>query len=96
MFAVAAGDLAVSLPVRVDELIGEAERICASRGAQVLRAPGCDTGDPRLVPLLAFPATVRLAIALAESQHLDPDAPETAATYYATARQRIEDASPER
>jgi fructoselysine-6-P-deglycase FrlB-like protein len=96
MFAIARGDLVVSLPMRGDQLVDEAERICASRGAQVLRAPGCDTGDPRLAPLLAFPATVRLAIALAAQQGLDPDAPETAATYYATARQRAEDASPER
>ena len=96
MFAMARGDLVVSLPVRGDQLADEAERICASRGAQVLRAPGCDAGDPRVAPLLAFPATVRLAIALAERHGLDPDAPETAATYYATARQRAEDASAER
>jgi fructoselysine-6-P-deglycase FrlB-like protein len=88
MFAMAAGDLVVSLPTRDDPLVDEAERVCAATGARVLRAPGCDAGDPRLAPVLAFPATVRLAIALAEVQGLDPDAPETAAAYYATARQR--------
>ena len=96
MFAMAAPDLVVSLSVRGDPLVEEAERVCAARGARVLRAPGCDTGDPRLAPLLAFPACVRLAIALAEMQGLDPDAPETAAAYYATARQRAADASAER
>jgi fructoselysine-6-P-deglycase FrlB-like protein len=87
MFAMAQGDLVVSLPLRGDRLVEEAERICAATGAQLVRAPGCDTGDPRLAPLLAFPASVRLAIALADAQGLDPDAPETAAAYYATARQ---------
>jgi fructoselysine-6-P-deglycase FrlB-like protein len=88
MFAITRGDLVVSLPLRGDPLVDEAERVCAGTGAQVLRAPGCDTGDPRLAPLLAFPASVRLAIALANAQGLDPDAPQTAAAYYATARQR--------
>jgi fructoselysine-6-P-deglycase FrlB-like protein len=87
MFAMARGDLVVSLPFRDDPFVAEAERVCAGTGASVLRAPGCDTGDPRLAPLLAFPASVRLAIALADVQGLDPDAPETAAAYYATARQ---------
>jgi hypothetical protein len=96
MFAMAAPDLVVSLPVRGDPLVDEAERVCGSRGARVVRAPGCDTGDPRLAPLLAFPGCVRLAIDLAAKQGLDPDAPETAAAYYATARQRAGDASAER
>jgi fructoselysine-6-P-deglycase FrlB-like protein len=88
MFAMGAEDLVVYLPLRGDPLVDEAARVCAGTGAQVIRAPGCDAGDPRLAPLLAFPATVRLAIALADTQGLDPDAPETAAAYYATARQR--------
>jgi fructoselysine-6-P-deglycase FrlB-like protein len=85
MFAMAAADLVVYLPLR-DPLVDEAARVCAGTGAAVVRAPGCDAGDPRLAPLLAFPAAVRLAIALAAAQGLDPDAPETAAAYYATAR----------
>jgi fructoselysine-6-P-deglycase FrlB-like protein len=96
MFAMAGGDLVVSLPVRGDQFADETERMCATRGARVLRAPGCDTGDPRLAPLLAFPASARLAIALAERQGLDPDAPAAAATYYATARQRAADVSADR
>jgi fructoselysine-6-P-deglycase FrlB-like protein len=93
MFAMGAQDLVVSLPLRDDELVDEAERVCESRGAQVIRAPGCDVGDPRLAPLLAFPATAKLAIALAELQGVDPDAPESAAAYYETARQRVGDDS---
>ena len=40
MMALGPGDLALSLPTRADdELLAEAEEICAGQGARVLRAP---------------------------------------------------------
>ncbi|HKG57618.1 MAG TPA: hypothetical protein VKA85_10255 [Candidatus Limnocylindrales bacterium] len=86
MFSLAESDLVVSLRGRDDPLAAEAEEVCRGLGARVVSAPGCGAGDRRLAPLLAFPASVRLSIALAAAQGLDPDAPETAAAYYRTAR----------
>ncbi|MFL5680346.1 MAG: SIS domain-containing protein [Chloroflexota bacterium] len=88
MFSLGEPDLVVSLRGRDDPLALEAEEVCGSLGARILVAPGCGTGDRRLAPILAFPASVRLAIALATAQGLDPDAPDTAAAYYRTARRR--------
>jgi glutamine---fructose-6-phosphate transaminase (isomerizing) len=88
MFSLGEPDLVVSLRGRDDPLADEAADVSRSMGARVLTAPGCATGDRRLAPILAFPASVRLAIDLAALQGLDPDAPATAAAYYRTARRR--------
>lgn len=86
MFGMGAADLIVALAAATDPLAAEAERVCASTGARVLRVPGGEIADARLAPIAFFPASVRLALAFAAAQDLDPDAPETAAAYYRTAR----------
>jgi glucosamine--fructose-6-phosphate aminotransferase (isomerizing) len=78
--------LVVSLPTAADAVALESERVCASRGARVLRAPGGDRGDRRLAPITTFPAAVALAVELAGRGGIDPDRPGWIDTYYATAR----------
>ncbi|HEV8516780.1 MAG TPA: SIS domain-containing protein [Candidatus Limnocylindrales bacterium] len=86
MFGLGPADLVVSLPIAGDRWLDEAERTCAGTGARVVRIPGSGRADARLAPILAFPGSVHLSIRFAELQGLDPDAPETATAYYATAR----------
>ncbi|HEY8581395.1 MAG TPA: SIS domain-containing protein [Capillimicrobium sp.] len=78
--------LVVSLPTRDDAVAVESERICASRGAHVLRAPGGELADRRLAPITTFPAAVALAVELAGRVGVDPDKPAWTDTYYETAR----------
>lgn len=71
-----AGDLAAE----------ESRRICGSRGAAVLRAPGADLADNRLAAVTTFPAAVALAADLAGRMGRDADQPAWTAAYYETAR----------
>jgi fructoselysine-6-P-deglycase FrlB-like protein len=78
--------LVVALPTRDDPVCADSERVCASRGATVVRAPGGELADRRLAPITTFPAAVALAIELARRNGTDPDQPAWIATYYETAR----------
>ncbi len=86
MFACAPGHLVLSLATRDDPLLDEAERLCAARGATVLRLPGGELADRRLAPVLALPAITAISAHLALAAGLDPDKPDWEAAYYATAR----------
>ena len=86
MYPLQPGHLVVSLPTVGDTLLEEAEKICAARGATVLRAPGGDLADPRLSAVTAFPATVALAARIGLGRGLDVDSPAWIDAYYAVAR----------
>jgi hypothetical protein len=86
MYALRPSHLVVSLPTAGDTLLEEAERICAARGATVIRAPGGELADPRLSAVAAFPATVALATRLGVERGLEVDAPAWTDAYYAVAR----------
>lgn len=86
MFACAPGHLVVSLATRDDLLLDEAERLCAARGARVLRLPGGELADRRLAPITALPAITAISAHLALLAGLDPDKPDWEDAYYATAR----------
>jgi hypothetical protein len=68
------------------QLEAEARSILERRGAAVVGLPGASRGDRRVASILAFPASIRAAIHLAELAGLDPDDPASAATYHATSR----------
>jgi fructoselysine-6-P-deglycase FrlB-like protein len=87
MTALLPDHLALSLPIRDDPLIGEAEEICRRRGAYVLRAPGGAQADRRLAAIATFPAALALSVELALRAGLDTDNPDWIDTYYTTARQ---------
>lgn len=78
--------LVVSLATADDAVAADSERVCASRGATVLRAPGAARADRRLAPVTTFPASVALAVELAARAGRDPDQPAWIDTYYETAR----------
>jgi fructoselysine-6-P-deglycase FrlB-like protein len=86
MTALRPDHLALSLPIRDDPLIREAEEICRRRGAYVLRAPGGAEADRRLAAIATFPAALALSVELALRAGLDTDNPEWIETYYTTAR----------
>ncbi|MBD0347675.1 MAG: SIS domain-containing protein [Thermoleophilia bacterium] len=86
MYALARGQLAVSLPTADDPLLEEAEATCAGTGATVVRAPGGELADPRLAAITTFPAALALAVELGLRAGHDVDAPGWADAYYATAR----------
>lgn len=86
MTALLSDHLALSLPIRDDPLVGEAEEICRARGAHVLRAPGGVEADRRLCAIATFPAALALSVELALRAGWDADNPEWIATYYTTAR----------
>ncbi len=86
MYALSPGHLVVSLPTAGDTLLEEAETICATRGAIVLRAPGGDLADARLSAVTAFPAVVALAARLGVESGLDVDKPAWTDAYLAVAR----------
>lgn len=78
--------LVVSLPTGDDPLVDEAEQICASRGAQVLRAPGGDLALPSVAAITTFPAAVAVGAELALRGGRDVDNPDWIDAYYSTAR----------
>jgi fructoselysine-6-P-deglycase FrlB-like protein len=87
MMALRPGALALSLPAGAnDPLLVEAEEICATRGATVLRAPGADAGDRRLATVSTFPAAAALACRLGIESGLDVDRPAWTEAYYRVAR----------
>ncbi|MFN8222972.1 MAG: hypothetical protein U0R50_06930 [Gaiellales bacterium] len=86
MYALAPGQLVVSIPTGDDLLLEEAEHVCATRGATIVRAPGADRADRRLAAVTAFPSLVALAAALGVARGLDVDRPAWLADYYAVAR----------
>jgi fructoselysine-6-P-deglycase FrlB-like protein len=89
MMALRPGALALSLPTAADpSLLEEAERICAGRGAAVLRAPGGETADPRLAAVSTFPAAAALSARLGLERGLDVDLPDWTDAYYRAARPR--------
>lgn len=86
MYALAPSHLVVSIPTHDDPLLAEAERVCAARGATVVRAPGAVGYDRRLAAVTAFPALVALAASLGVARGLDVDQPAWMDDYYAVAR----------
>jgi fructoselysine-6-P-deglycase FrlB-like protein len=78
--------LAVSFPTGQDPLCVEAEELCRSLGAPVLRAPGGDEADRRLAAVTTFPSAVALCAELALRQGRSVDEPEWYGQYTATAR----------
>ena len=61
MMALRPGDLALSLPTAADQLLEEAEEVCAGRGARVLRAPAPAARDRRLAAVTPSPPPRRSA-----------------------------------
>jgi glucosamine 6-phosphate synthetase-like amidotransferase/phosphosugar isomerase protein len=86
MYALRGDHLVVSLPTRDDKRIDEAERICASTGASLVRLPGGEEHTAVLAPITTFPAALALATKLGTTAGLDVDDPPWTAAYYATAR----------
>lgn len=62
----------------------EAERQCSDRGSRVVVIH--TDGDARLAPIVSFPASVALAIALGQHKGVDVDAPAWTSAYFQTAR----------
>lgn len=89
MTALGPHHLALSLPTQGDDLIEEAEEICRTRGAEVLRAPGGAEADRRVSPITAFPAPLALSVALARRAGLDTDEPDWISVYERTARKSL-------
>lgn len=89
MMALRPGALVLSLPTAADQsLLEEAERICAGRGAAVVRAPGGETADRRLAAVSTFPAAAALSARLGLARGLDVDSPDWTDSYYLAARPR--------
>jgi fructoselysine-6-P-deglycase FrlB-like protein len=86
MFATAPGHLVLSLATPGDPLLDEAERLCAARGARVIRLPGGELADRRLSPILTMPAIAAISIRLALAAGRNPDKPDWVEAYYTTAR----------
>jgi glucosamine--fructose-6-phosphate aminotransferase (isomerizing) len=78
--------LVLSLPTPGDPFIEEAEALCRSTGAPVLRAEVETGADGRLSPITCFPAAAALAIELALRKGCNPDKPNWVDNYYLTAR----------
>jgi fructoselysine-6-P-deglycase FrlB-like protein len=85
MMALGPGQLALSLAVEADALREEAERICAGRGAMVVRTPEAG-GDRRLAPVTTFAPAAALSGQIGLRRGLDVDAPDWTADYYSVAR----------
>jgi fructoselysine-6-P-deglycase FrlB-like protein len=91
MFGLGPDDLALILAVgspgdAAHDLESEAATALADRGTPVVRLPGGELGDRRVAALLAFPASIRVALHLGAIAGVDPDTPETTSTYYRMAR----------
>jgi hypothetical protein len=68
-------------------LLEEAERICESRGATVLRTPTSGRADRRLAAITSFPAAAALSARIGLERGLDVDRPAWTDDYYRVARQ---------
>jgi fructoselysine-6-P-deglycase FrlB-like protein len=86
MYGISPGHLALSVACGDDPLLAEAESMCESAGADVIRLTGSEVSDPRVAAILSFPSALALAIALAEKSGLDVDTPWWARAYEQTAR----------
>ena len=86
MFSLAPGHLVLSLPTGDDQLLAEAEEICAARGAAVVRAPRASRLDKRLAAIVTFPAAAALSARLGAHRGLDVDKPAWTDAYYQVAR----------
>src|SRR5262249_19119278 len=86
MMALQPGHLALSLPTAADPLLDEAEEICHSRGAAVLRAPSSGRADRRLAAITSFPTAAALAARIGLARGLDVDRPAWTDDYYRVAR----------
>jgi fructoselysine-6-P-deglycase FrlB-like protein len=87
MMALHPGALALSLPIAPgDPLLAEAEEICASQGATVLRAPASASADRRLAAVGTFPAAAMLSARIGLGRGLDVDQPAWLDAYYRVAR----------
>ncbi len=86
MYALRPGHLVLTVPVRGETGLDEAEALCAARGATVVRVPGSDLADARFAPITAMPALVAFAASLAHRAGHDIDHPAWEAAYYQTAR----------
>ena len=78
--------LGVLLASRGDPFAAEAVELWRTAGAAVLEVPFGAALDPRVVPIVSFPAGAELAIALAERAGLDADHPWWIDAYLSTAR----------
>jgi fructoselysine-6-P-deglycase FrlB-like protein len=78
--------LVLSLPTPADPFIDEAEAICRSTGAPLLRAAVEPGVDARLAAITCFPSAAALAIELALRKGCNPDNPSWVERYYLTAR----------
>jgi fructoselysine-6-P-deglycase FrlB-like protein len=87
MMALRLGHLVLSLPTGDDPLLEEAERICARRGATVIRAPTPDHVDRRLAAVTSFVPAAALSSQIGRTRGLDVDAPSWTDDYYRVARQ---------
>jgi glucosamine--fructose-6-phosphate aminotransferase (isomerizing) len=87
MMALQSGHLALSLPAGDDDpLLDEAEEICRSRGATVLRAPAPTAAGRRLAAITTFPAAAALSARLGLDRGLNVDEPAWTSAYYSVAR----------
>jgi fructoselysine-6-P-deglycase FrlB-like protein len=86
MYALRPGHLVLSLAGADDHQAAEAEQTCERSGATVVRVPGGDRADARLLPITTFPAAVALAGFLGVARGLNVDRPPWIDAYYATAR----------
>jgi fructoselysine-6-P-deglycase FrlB-like protein len=84
-FGLSESSLAFSLSSD-DPSASEAETICQSMGARLVRAPRVEAPDPRLSPLTLFPPALALAAELSLRRGQNVDRPLWADAYYATAR----------
>jgi fructoselysine-6-P-deglycase FrlB-like protein len=89
MMALQPGQLALSLSTGTDPLLEEAEEICRSRGALVLRTPAEGEADRRLAAITTFPAAVALSARIGLDRELNVDRPAWTDAYYRVARQAV-------
>jgi fructoselysine-6-P-deglycase FrlB-like protein len=78
--------LVVALASRGDPFLTEAKELWTASGASVLEIPFGAELDPRVVPVVSFPAGAAVAVALAEWARLDADHPWWVDAYLSTAR----------
>src|SRR5262245_13518660 len=83
-FGMSESSLALSLSW--DDASREAETICKSMGARLVRTPRVEAPDSRLSPLTSFPPALALAIELSLRRGENVDRPVWTDAYYATAR----------
>lgn len=86
MYGLGAGHLVLSIGSSDDATLQEAEDVCASTGATVVRVPGAASDDPRLSPILSFPAALALGIELGTRAGVDVDHPSWTTAYTRTSR----------